>query len=399
MKIDYVIYLLIIIVVGIDIIPIFTDWISRIHIGRYTNKRQWEDKILLVSQRWLTKTPKIKVTDNTRLVVIDMLKGNYTKDSIQYWQEAALLLGIIEYEKNNKCYKDNKYIYKFLDEKFYEDGSWKKEPKNVDVAILAYSIMNIDNIDLDKYKIALDYVWNIIRNNKGTDGTVKYRENCNDERYVDTIGFICPFLIKYGVRYKNNECIELGINQILNFNIYGMQNYVKVPFHAYSISSQYKLGLCGWGRGLGWFAIGTIESWIELPNNHTDKIQLEEIIVKFSKEIIELQQKNGGWGWMTTIEDSRTDSSATATLGWFLINASKIERISKECFKSVEKAISYLMKVTRRNGVIDFSQGDTKAIGVYSQLFNQLPFTQGYALRLISVYNNILKDSDFDRRK
>lgn len=47
------------------------------------------------------------------------------------------------------------------------------------------------------------------------------------------------------------------------------------------------------------------------------------------------------------------------------------------------------MKVTRRNGIIDFSQGDTKDIGVYSQLFDKMPFTQGLAIRSINKYKNM----------
>jgi hypothetical protein len=41
-----------------------------------------------------------------------------------------------------------------------------------------------------------------------------------------------------------------------------------------------------------------------------------------------------------------------------------------------------LRRVTRRSGVIDFSQGDTKAIGVYSRNFSPIPFTQGMVLRV-----------------
>ena len=48
-----------------------------------------------------------------------------------------------------------------------------------------------------------------------------------------------------------------------------------------------------------------------------------------------------------------------------------------------EKAISYLMKVTRKNGEIDFSQGDTKGIGYYSMTSDIMPFTQGMACRAI----------------
>jgi unsaturated rhamnogalacturonyl hydrolase len=44
-----------------------------------------------------------------------------------------------------------------------------------------------------------------------------------------------------------------------------------------------------------------------------------------------------------------------------------------------------LQKVTRRNGAIDFSQGDTKGIGMHSQRFDILPFTQGFVLRTFNL--------------
>lgn len=40
-----------------------------------------------------------------------------------------------------------------------------------------------------------------------------------------------------------------------------------------------------------------------------------------------------------------------------------------------------------KSGVIDFSQGDTKTMGVYSQKFEISPFTQGFCLRAITTNN------------
>ena len=65
------------------------------------------------------------------------------------------------------------------------------------------------------------------------------------------------------------------------------------------------------------------------------------------------------------------------------------EGFSDTIFKEInyneeaKKALDYLNSVTRRNGAIYFSQGDTKAIGVYSQNFDILPFTQGFVLKTL----------------
>jgi unsaturated rhamnogalacturonyl hydrolase len=154
------------------------------------------------------------------------------------------------------------------------------------------------------------------------------------------------------------------------------------------VENKIPLGLYGWGRGLGWFAIGLIDTWTELPVNSEHRNELEKIVVNYAKAITTFQQENGSWNWTVGRNECRADSSTTATLGWFMLNASRISEISNECLASTDKAIKYLMKVTRRNGAVDFSQGDTKDIGVYSMSFNVLPFTQGFCIRTINLYEN-----------
>jgi unsaturated rhamnogalacturonyl hydrolase len=72
-------------------------------------------------------------------------------------------------------------------------------------------------------------------------------------------------------------------------------------------------------------------------------------------------------------------------LGWFLQLASGIKGLEKSCGEGARRAAAYLMSVTRRNGAVDFSQGDTKDIGVYSTHFTILPFTQGFSIRLAEL--------------
>ena len=366
------------IIILIDIIPIMKTWASRIHIGRYDNKDIWKNVIAKESIKWLNNTPKIKVTDNTRLVIIDKLKGNYSKSAIQHWQHAALLLGLNEGGDN----KANESINKYLNSHFDGNGQWKEKPEFVDCSILSYAIMKYDTAD--KYKPSLDYTYELIKELVGEDNTVKYRESMPNYRYVDTVGFISPFLVRYGLKYNDEKAIELGIKQITEYYKYGFDSDNNIPFHAYDVNNKYKLGLCGWGRGLGWFAIGLIDAWRELPSSNEYKNVLEKIVIKYANTILKLQLDNGGFGWTVTRKETRIDSSTTATLGYFLVCASEIEEITDKCLEGYNKTIKYLMSVTKKNGEIDFSQGDTKDIGVYSILFDILPFAQGFALRAIN---------------
>ncbi len=369
----------------IDIVPLFKDWLGRIYIGRFTDKDIWKQAITKKAVKWLNNTPKMKVTDNTRFVLLDMVKGNYSRSAIQHWQEASLLLGLSEHLKSNNDNEVKREIERFLNGKFNKEGQWIDKPNHVDGAILAYAIMKIDFVETKRYRQALDYTWDLIKNHIGEGGTVGYRKSMMDYRYVDTVGFICPFLVTYGTRFNQQECVDLAVKQIKEYEKNGILGEHYIPCHAYKVESKVPLGLYGWGRGLGWYAIGLIDAWIELPENSQYKSILEQSVEKFAKACIKTQQKNGSWNWTITRNETRPDSSTTATLGWFLVNAAKIDKISSDCLDSVDKSIQYLMKVTRRKGEVDFSQGDTKDIGVYSMLFNILPFTQGFCLRVISI--------------
>ncbi|TYS60080.1 hypothetical protein FZC74_08000 [Sutcliffiella horikoshii] len=386
----FIVILVIIIIILIDLLPLLKTWIGRIHIGRYTNFNEWSNSVSKVGYRWLNNTPKIKVTDNNRLIFIDMIRKRYTNRNIQYWQEAALLLGLIESLKKKNDPKVKKEIQRFLKRKFDATGQWIEKPQHIDAAILAYAIMKIEFINSNNYNKAFDYTWELIKAHIGEDGTVGYRKSMMNYRYVDTIGFICPFLITYGIRYKKEHCVALSLKQIQEYERYGLLEY-NLPSHAYDLKTKLPLGLIGWGRGLGWYAIGLMDSFLELPNDSLEKQVLKESVLKYAAAIVKVQKKNGSWAWTVTRKESISDSSTTATLGWFLANVSEILSLSEHYAIAVDTAIKYLMNVTRKDGTVDFSQGDTKDIGVYSMDFGPLPFTQGFCKRLIDINKKDLK--------
>lgn len=375
--------LIVLIVVLIDFFPQFYTWQSRIHIGRYSNREDWKKKISAITSHWLLKTPTIKLTDNSRLIIIDILRGNYSRNAIQHWQQASLLLGLIEQYKTEKKESTKVIISAFLDAKMKADGNWKNAPTEIDGVILAYAIFSIPWLDHNKYKPAFEAIYNLVLNLKGEDGTVAYKKYNTDYRFVDTIGFICPFLVHYGLHFNQPEAVELAVKQIKTYDDYGMLSQNSIPCHTYNVKNKIPVGLFGWGRGLGWYAIGLIDSWSALPETHQLKKELSESVVQFAKMAASFQNENGSYNWLILDKLARQDSSATATLAWFFSKATSINEIQIISEKASEKALDYLQSVTRRDGVVDFSQGDTKAIGIYARDFDRLPFTQGFVLRTL----------------
>ncbi|RAR51141.1 glycoside hydrolase family 88 protein [Flavobacterium lacus] len=375
---------LVILVLLIDWIPQFTTWQSRIKIGRVTDTKQWQAAVTQKSLHWLKKTPTIKLTDNSRLIIIDILRGNYKRESIQHWQEAALVLGLTAQYAQTKRENIKQQIDVYVNRKIKPDGHWVHPITESDGVILGYAFIQTPWLNHQQLKPAYDRLWQLIQELKGEHATVTYKRHTQKFRYVDTIGFICPFLIEYGQKFQVPEAVDLAIAQLEEFNAYGMYPNQFIPCHTYATKTKLPVGLFGWGRGLGWYAIGLIDAWKALDPLHPKKQAMTQWVEQFVRMAMQFQRENGSWGWLVMSENAQADSSATATLTWFLMNASAISSLEIECKQSTEKAIRYLMKVTRRDGAIDFSQGDTKGIGIHSQEFDILPFTQGFALRCVS---------------
>ena len=70
-------------------------------------------------------------------------------------------------------------------------------------------------------------------------------------------------------------------------------------------------------------------------------------------------------------------------MAWFYAKMQIIEgdceysEISKRCLEKIKEN-------TRITGAIDWCQGDTKDIGVFSQTYDIMPFAQGMILRTIN---------------
>jgi unsaturated rhamnogalacturonyl hydrolase len=378
---------LLFVIVAFDLYLHFKTIFFRIHIGRWSDSALWQQHITKVTYNWLKKIPTVKLTDSSRYVLLDIYKGKYKSKSIQSWQEGGLLLGALS---ANDLDGNNANIEKFISTKIdLQKGKWIQVPQYVDGVILGYAISKYFK-DVDNIKPALDQTITLIENHLGKDGTVFYRDFIPHIRFVDTIGFICPFLTFYGVKYNKPEYVNLAFNQIDSYLKTAFLKDINLPAHAFDIENNVPLGIFGWGRGLGWFILGIVDMYNELPVDHEKKEFLKGTIIKTASDTLKFQKETGGFAATLPVQSMRHDSSITTLAGWLFYNAYLITN-EATFLNAANKCVESLMKVTRRNGVIDFCQGDTKGIGVYAETFDLMPFVQGLTVRLVTEMKNKTK--------
>lgn len=362
----------------VDFVFFLKDRYCRFHIGRWDNFNLWCDKIKKVCEKWVINTPTIRKFDNSRYLLLDILQGKYRSSSIQSWQTAALMLGL--FESN-----DEKIINQILTQYISKDGNWINKPIAVDSSMLSYAILKCVKNPYE-IKPAMDFMIKIVEQNIDENGLISYtRGKNNPDRYVDTLGLVCPFLMLYSKTYNISYYSNLAYKQLEFYYNYGLLKDTYLPNHAIDANTKLPLGVYGWGRGTAWYILGLLDTYLEM-DDCSEKIVLKGWIENSINSYYKFQFSDGGFG--SIIQNKNTyDSSATATLAYFYLKWYSLYGNLKH--KEVaERCLRKLLSVTRITGAIDWCQGDTKGIGIFSQIYDIMPFCQGMTLRAI----NLLKE-------
>ena len=353
-----------------DLCPRIRIWVNRIHIGRWNDRSVWLEAVLNRSQKWLYHSPTVKLTDNNSLILWDILQGRYRHSTIQSWQDAGLLFGLLSSKKEKQV---NTWINVKLDDK----GQWREKPQHIDATLLAYVILQATDKP-NQVKPAMDYIYHLILSCKEGD-TVRYRKEVSAVRFVDTLGLICPFLIQYGRVYGDEQAISLALMQFKEYDI-ALLPKLGFPCHAFDMGRLLPRGIYDWGRGLGWYILAFVEGNRALSGKVVD-FDLKERIVKLAETLLPFQNAYGGFSCIIFDTNAYPESSVTVLAGllfheaWLYTHNTAFDKARHQTLKS-------LMMVTQRNGAIDYCQGDTKGIGFYSITFDHMPFVQGLALLL-----------------
>lgn len=372
---------------GIDFLFYLKNRYCRFHIGRW-DEQSWRTAVERTACRWVKYTPTVKITDNSRYMLFDLIQGKYRSGAIQSWQKAALILGLLESGNERSRAAARQAARALLD----EDGMWKRKPTAVDCGMLSFAVLKAAE-NPQAVRPAMEYSAALIRQNVNDHGMISYtggREN--PEMYVDTLGLTCPFLALYARVYHDSPCEALAIDQLRMYHTYGLLPGTALPNHAFHIKSKLPLGVYGWGRGTAWYLIGLLDTYRQLRTPEYQKEALQWI-AEAASSYAAYQHADGGFGSILQRESSY-DSSATATMAWFyaecavLLKNSAYWDISRRC-------LLVLRKKTRITGAIDDCQGDTKGIGIFAQTYDIMPFAQGMALRAIDVVD---KSSEEEKR-
>lgn len=288
-----------------------------------------------------------------------------------------------------------------------------------------------DETGAEKYKLALDkmakYLFVLAEEEADEAGSIPYRPaQKNGYIFVDSIGMMCPFLYRYGIRFNNAEAVEIALTQIENMIVYGMDGRTGLPYHGFRYENRVKYGIIGWGRAVGWLLmgmagiIGNGQDCLGLDSSGEEEQEKEQRGAKAAKNfavrlqkikeqmagIVSLlagyQKEDGSFAWQLQAAEGPSDSSATAMIAGALLRGSSMlktlrpcpkdfkseetafesEDIYREIEKIIERAADYLA-ACEKHGKIYHSSGECMGFSQYPQVYGAYPWALGPALFLL----------------
>lgn len=279
---------------------------------------------------------------------------------------------------------------------------------HVDHIMNGYSLLYVyEKTGDEKYRQAADKLYQWILNYAEEMGNpLPYRKHHPTHIYVDGLGMIVPFLCRYGAMFHEQEAIQLGIKQILDFLKYGMDKNTGLPYHGFDTKTKVKQGIIGWGRAVGWLMLSMADSMEYLPEEK-EKEEIKNAFQKLMKSVFPYMREDGYFSWQLSAMEGPKDTSATAMIGYAMKKVYTILGNEDRQKEEDEKLAAFLKKEdsevaadkireimdkihkallsSYRNGSIYDCSGECEGFSQYPQIYGVYPWSQGPGTRFLVI--------------
>ena len=149
-----VLLLLVLAVVCVDAWRFLGTLAGRFHIGRWQDRRAWQEALARTAAAWTRRMPAVPKRDQGRRILWEMARGTYADAAIQGWQAAGLFLGLHVYAADRKdealkerlrhSLEEHELVKNYLDVPYPE--RWEVDRLLLDYAVLEAGCRGADQV-------------------------------------------------------------------------------------------------------------------------------------------------------------------------------------------------------------------------------------------------------------
>lgn len=327
------------------------------------------------------------------LVVARKLKELSQPVNLNSFPGAILAFGLNASYKYSEGGADMQAIEEYCTKIIDENGRFHKDISKIEECMIGFTLIDLFIATGNaKYRVASEYIYDYLKTThpRSEDNCLPYKKDNPNQLLIDTTGMICPFLAKFGKIFNKPLATSMAVRQLTQFLKFGIDKETKIPFHAYSGMTKKGYGLLGWTRGIGWLAVGLVDTIYYLSDDVMERRELVDNFSELISQVAIYQEENGNWPWALTIPGSRIDTSGTSMIAYSIERGLELGILDIVYSKVSEKALSGILAVTNNNGEVGEAITDCQGVGHHPAFFGSAAWAQGTTAALYSL---ILKRS------
>ena len=311
-------------------------------------------------------------------------RNNDPVDRLAY-SNSVLAKAMMDYYKKHVNSEEAKEIMDVVKRYFQRWAFGGKKIFYVDDVYAGMALIDVHEITGDdRYKEYADIILNwVMAAETDQEGSLFYRPAKKDNYIMaETIGYVCPFLAKYGATYNDMNATNMAITLIQNYVAHGFDEKLILPYHGYNTENGMKMGIIGWGQAVGQLMIGMAET---LQYLETDRPSYESLRMTFRRIVdkVEAYQLEGGlYAWQLPAKDGPVDTAATAMI-LYALGISLEDKVLIGIHKSrLLRGVDALKECIQEDGSLPGAALPAKTPGSYPMEFGAYPWALGPALSL-----------------
>lgn len=252
------------------------------------------------------------------------------------------------------------YIQKQMDNYVQEDGSiksYKREDYNIDYVNNGKVLLFLYQVTRNKkyYKAATLLRDQLRTHPRTTEGGFWHKKIYAHQMWLDGLYMGQPFYAEYAKLFNEPEAFEDITNQFVLMERYSRDDKTGLLYHGWDESKEQAWAdddtgksPSFWARSLGWYGMALVDALDYFPEGHPGKDSLIHILNRFSRAVINFQDKKSGL-WYDVVDmgqkpENYYEASGSAMLVYTLAKGVRLGYLSQSYLKNAEKGYKGMLK-------------------------------------------------------
>jgi unsaturated rhamnogalacturonyl hydrolase len=222
----------------------------------------------------------------------------------------------------------------------------------------------------EKYRKAIETLRQQMREHPRTsEGGFWHKKRYPYQMWLDGLYMGAPFLAQYAKTFHEPALFDDVINQYVLMEQHARDEKTGLLYHGWDEKRAQKWAdpttgrsPAFWGRAMGWYAMGLVETLDYVPLDHPRRGELIAILQRLAEAVVKVQDPKTGVWWQVVDQPGRDgnylESSASTMFAFALLKSVRLGYIDPSYRTAARRAYEGIIKnfITIEDGVVSINQ-------------------------------------------